>query len=89
MEECIIRLDERDNVGVAAEPLRAGETYAVIGGGVKVTALEDIGFGHKIALEAIPAGNRIVKYGEVIAFASVSVGAGSHVHVHNMRNTIG
>src|SRR5207253_560288 len=40
--------------------------------------------GHKIALEDIPAGALVRRYGCVIGAASASINAGDHVHTHNM-----
>lgn len=39
--------------------------------------------GHKIARRNIPAGDAVVKYGQVIGYASQPISAGSHVHSHN------
>lgn len=41
-------------------------------------------FGHKVALRDIPAGAAVVKYGVVIGYASITIQAGEHVHVHNV-----
>lgn len=88
MEQCIIILDVKDNVGVAVRELRAGGLYAVPGHKEKVTAREDIAFGHKIALRDLADNEPIRKYGEVIGLARGVISAGSHVHMHNMRNTV-
>jgi hypothetical protein len=46
--------------------------------------VDDIPYGHKIALEEIPEGHPVVKYGETIGFASSHVQEGGWVHTHNM-----
>ncbi|MBU1346824.1 MAG: altronate dehydratase family protein [Alphaproteobacteria bacterium] len=43
-----------------------------------------IAAGHKIALERIPTGSPIRKYGQVIGRASADIAAGDWVHTHNM-----
>ena len=88
MEPSIITLDGKDNVGVAVRELRAGMRYAVAGRGESVTAREDIAFGHKIALSDLADTKPILKYGEVIGLARGVISAGSHVHTHNMHNTV-
>lgn len=46
---------------------------------------EEIPFGHKLALCPIPAGEKIVKYGEVIGVSDTDIQRGDYVHVHNMK----
>ncbi len=89
MEQGIVTLDDKDNVGVAVRELHAGGRYAVAGRVQEVMAREDIVFGHKIALRDLADSDPIRKYGEVIALARGAISAGSHVHTHNMRNTVG
>lgn len=72
----LIRLDPRDNVGVAAEeaglpagtPLEDGTVLA-----------EFIPAGHKVALEPIPCGGEVRRYGAVIGRARRDIGAGERV----------
>lgn len=77
----VIRLHPLDNVLVASRRLARG---AVVEG---VTALADIGVGHKIAVTAVAAGQSILKYGQVIGVATEAIPAGAHVHVHNLAVT--
>lgn len=88
MEYSIITLDLNDNVGVAVRPLQAGMRYAVLARDVNVLALDNIAFGHKVALADLENNAAIIKYGEVIAHAAGAIHAGSHVHIHNMHNTV-
>jgi (2R)-sulfolactate sulfo-lyase subunit alpha len=48
-------------------------------------ATMDIPIGHKVALKDIKAGDTIWKYGEDVGKATADVGAGEHLHVHNMK----
>ena len=79
----LIRIHPDDNVAVALEDIRSGETVET--GRLTVTALEDVSRGHKIALQRIPAGEPVVKYGNPIGIAKEAIPAGAWVHVHNVR----
>ena len=76
-----------DNVATALEPLDAGQTLDL--DGASVTVVEPIPRGHKVALRAIRAGDRVIKYGSPIGLASADIAAGTHVHVHNVASTRG
>ena len=77
----------KDNVIVAIEPIKKGETVTYNCGGEEksLTALEDITIYHKLAARDIPKGEPIVKYGEHIGIAACDIKAGEHVHVHNVE----
>lgn len=79
----------KDNVATAMEEIRAGEEVAVplAGGLLTVTAAESIPFGFKIALQDIPQGEIIRKYGETIGRASAPITRGERVHIHNLEGT--
>ncbi|MBQ5977727.1 MAG: altronate dehydratase [Oscillospiraceae bacterium] len=79
----LIRIHPDDNVAVALEDLRKGESLCV--GELSVRAAEDVSRGHKIALRPIAAGESIVKYGTPIGLAKEEIPAGAWVHVHNVR----
>src|SRR5262252_4515153 len=51
---------------------------------VAIAAPGRVGLGHKLALRDIKKGEAILKYGQIIGFASQDIPAGSHVHVHNV-----
>jgi altronate dehydratase len=76
-----------DNVATALEPLEAGRTVDL--DGMTVTVVESIPRGHKVALRAIRAGDRVIKYGSPIGLASSDIAPGAHVHVHNVSSTRG
>ena len=79
MSSRTIRLDPSDNVAVAAASISTGD--AVADG---VTALEPIGFGHKVSIGTIAAGAPVLKYGQVIGEALVDIAPGSLVHTANL-----
>ena len=78
-----IRIHPDDNVAVALEDLRKGETLTL--DTVSVTAIEDIARGHKMALRDIREGEPVVKYGNPIGLAKADIPAGAWAHVHNVR----
>ena len=81
-------VEPQDNVVVAIEPIKKGDTvtYKCAGEEKTLTALEDITIYHKLAVRDIPKGAPVVKYGEHIGIASCSIRAGEHVHVHNVES---
>ena len=78
-----------DNVATAVEEIRAGEDVAVPVAGTALTlrATEAIPFGFKLALQDIPQGEIIRKYGEIIGRASAAIAKGALVHIHNLEGT--
>ena len=76
-----IQLDPQDNVAVALVEL-APET-ALDGSGL--CSRQKIPAGHKIATRRIEAGEPIIKYGQIIGFASKKICEGEHVHTHNVE----
>lgn len=81
---------KQDDVGVAVEDIRAGETVQGViledESTVSVKALEDIPLGHKIALTSLSQGSTVKKYGELIGKAAAAIKPGEHVHVHNLKS---
>ena len=84
----VLLLDARDTAAVALAPLQPGTALDVRRGDetLRVVAATLIPFGHKIAVAAMAAGDPVVKYGEVIGFATAAIRPGEHVHVHNVRS---
>jgi altronate hydrolase len=78
-----IRLHADDNVVVALKNLDASACIEV--DGRKVQLRSAIGFGHKIAIKPIPAGDKVLKYGLSIGSAFKNIEAGEHVHVQNVK----
>lgn len=77
----ILLLRKGDSVAVARSDVAAGES--VTAGGLRVTAASAIPRGHKIALAAVAEGAPVVKYGQVIGYATRPIAPGDHVHVDN------
>lgn len=79
----LIHLHPTDNVAVATRNLSAGSTHSL--NGQSLTLRSDILAMHKAAAWPIETGEAILKYGQVIGFASQKIASGEHVHVHNVR----
>ena len=76
-------LHEDDNIAVALDPL-APENIVNVPGKGQLKVMEHIPFAHKIALQDIPKGQLICKYGSPIAKTTQDIAQGSHVHIHNV-----
>ena len=76
-----------DNVATAVEEIQPGdEVTAILGSqSSSLLATEQIPFGFKIALQEIPQGETIRKYGEAIGRASSPIDRGAQVHIHNLE----
>ncbi|MFO0879884.1 MAG: altronate dehydratase family protein [Gemmataceae bacterium] len=77
-----VHLRPEDNVAVAARSLPAGQLLDHQG--ITLTVASRVGLGHKFALVPIPKGQAVLKYGQIIGFASHDIAPGDHVHVHNV-----
>src|SRR6266436_811631 len=76
-------LDEAvDNVGIAMQPLAAGDVVSYSGTSLNVRTA--VPARHKIALVEIEAGETVRKLGHTIGIATTGIAAGEHVHVHNL-----
>ncbi|MGS2722640.1 UxaA family hydrolase [Porticoccus sp. GXU_MW_L64] len=80
----IIRLHSSDNIGVSRRNISVDETITINGTPVRVA--EDIPVGHKVALNNIANGDKILKYGAAIGSSTTDIGIGRHVHMHNMKS---
>ena len=82
--------DEGDSVGVVVvEGLKSGQklTGWIMDQDrlIEFDAKSDIPIGHKLAIEPIRSGDTIIKYGVDIGKAVADIGAGEHLHVHNVK----
>lgn len=81
-----ILISEKDNVAVAFHPVEKGTVLDIQGR--RITALEDIPQGHKIALYPIAKDAHVMKYGFSIGHATENIAEGSWVHTHNMATNL-
>ncbi|HYD58273.1 MAG TPA: altronate dehydratase family protein [Burkholderiales bacterium] len=75
-----IRLHAEDDVVIARLELPAGTVVQKEG----VRTLAMIPAGHKLAVRAMPKGQPVRRYSQIIGFATQDIAAGDHVHVHNL-----
>jgi len=76
-----------DDVAVALRPIERGECLSLPDG--EVLATDAIPHGHKIALRDIASGDEVRKFGWPIGRATKAIGAGAHVHTHNVQTLLG
>lgn len=80
----LVRLDRDDNVAVATRELQHGEPISLVD--ATITPRTNIAPGHKLAITPIAAGSAVVKYGQPLGLATADIGAGDHVHSHNLAD---
>jgi len=91
MKRDAISIKEEDNVATALRDLSRDET-ASVGIGKKtmeIKLIENVEYGHKFAICDIPAGQDIIKYGEVIGRATADIQSGAHAHIQNIESLRG
>ncbi|SIQ46470.1 galactarate dehydratase [Rhizobium sp. RU35A] len=76
----LLRLNALDNVAVARITLEPA-ALPELGGASPSSRITQ---GHKVAIVSLAPGDAIVKYGQVIGFATREIRVGDHVHTHNM-----
>lgn len=87
-----IKLHDLDTVASVFEPAKAGDKILVLdkkGKSFLLTVLQDIPYGHKVAIQDHKTGEQVTKYGEEIGIASSPIKTGEHVHVHNIESIRG
>jgi altronate hydrolase len=77
----LIVLNQNDNVGVS-QFIIPEKTKIV---GQDISTIDPIPFGHKVCLKSINKGDPVIKYDQIIGFASKDISAGEHVHSHNLE----
>ena len=81
-----IKINEYDNVIIALRDYKKDEVIDLEN--EKITLLEDINRGHKIAIKNINKGENIVKYGLPIGYALEDIKIGNWVHTHNTKTNL-
>jgi altronate hydrolase len=75
-----LRLNSEDNVLIAVDEIRTGDQPSN-----GPAALARVPKGHKMASATIETGGPILKFGQIIGFASKPIAAGEWVHEHNVE----
>ena len=81
-----IKINECDNVIIALRDYKKDEVIDLED--EKITLLEDINRGHKIAIKNINKGENVVKYGLPIGYALEDIKVGSWIHTHNTKTNL-
>ena len=77
----LIILNKNDNVAVTPFVINPQTKIERQG----IVSIDPIPFGHKICLKPINKGEPVIKYDQIIGFASKSIRPGEHVHSHNLE----
>jgi len=81
----IIKTAALDNVGIVSNPL--GLTKGtIVSGDIVLTC--DIPMGHKVALEDMPKGSSVIRYGQVIGYANTDIVKGSWLNETNIETPL-
>ncbi len=80
--EPLLLLHPSDNLAVARRALKPGESISVAGRTIFIA--EAIPANHKVAIQDIPPGQTLKKFGQPIGSAVSLISAGQWVHVHNV-----
>lgn len=83
MKKKVIQVSEKDNVVVVVEAVEKGTEICLPDGSSLVT-LDDIPRSHKVAIQDIPEGGQVLRYGEIIGYATKPIQRGQWVHTHNL-----
>ena len=85
-----IKINNNDNVIIALEELYPGDKviYQDSKNHNEITILQNIPFGHKVAIKPIKIGENIIKYGFPIGHATQIIQAGEHVHTFNIKTNL-
>lgn len=83
-----LMLHPNDDVAVVIKAISKGDgvTYVTDGREVTMTAVDDIPIYHKVAIRSVRRGGNVLKYGEVIGYATADIGTGNHVHTQNLSD---
>ena len=74
----VLKIHDSDTVAVALNELNLGDTA------LGISVVERIPYLHKVALQDIPAGSVVLKYGQPIGVARKDIAKGEWVHTHNL-----
>ncbi len=84
LDSRLLRLAAEDNVAAATTTIEPGETVLIDGAPVAVS--DRVPTGHKMAVAAIGAGEKVIKYGAPIGSATRAIRPGEYVHTHNLAS---
>lgn len=90
MKPRCFQVHPQDNVATAVSDISAGSSVAIVPSAAetRVTAIESVARGHKLALRDIPEGGGVVKFGARIGHATQPIPRGTWVHLHNLASDL-
>lgn len=81
-----IKVTSKDDVAVALRKIEAGSEIAV--NGDRLVTLDEIPFGHKVAVRDLLQGQPVLRYGYPIGLALSDIQKGQWVHSHNLGTAL-
>jgi galactarate dehydratase len=78
----IIKTTALDNVGVVPNPMGLAKGTVVL---KDIVLTEAIPMGHKVALEDMPAGTAVIRYGQIIGYTNKAIVKGSWINETNIE----
>lgn len=87
LSDVALHMADEDTVATAIDDLDAGTE--IVYDEDSIVLVDDISFGHKIALVPCQPGETVVKYGESIGRVTAPIESGEWVHTHNCESTRG
>ena len=82
LDQVAVHLRPADNIAVAARPIPPATQLTH--GNITLTIATPVPMGHKFAVGPIKEGDAVLKFGQIIGFASRPIAPGQHVHVQNV-----
>jgi len=83
-DDAVLRLNPEDPIAVACRDLQAGERVTLAQ--QSLTLRDAVPLGHKLAVQAIAAGEVVRKLGVPIGSATQPIAPGEHIHTHNLKS---
>lgn len=84
-----LRINPADNVAVVIDDNGLQEGCVINIGNCEITLSGTVKRGHKFALDYIPQGTKVIKYGFPIGVATADIRPGDWIHSHNMATALG
>jgi altronate dehydratase small subunit len=86
MAHRVLVINPKDNIAVALTNIPMGHSldFKVRGKTMRLLSKQNVPRGHKIAIDNISKGEAVIKYGEIVGYATRDIHKGEFVHVHNL-----
>ena len=86
MKTKFLKINPADNVAVAIEPLKAGDSLLI--DDVVIKVIEDVPSGHKVALKNFIQGENVIKYGYPIGHVITDKAKGSWINENHLKTNL-